>query len=83
VKTDKTAGLPPFHTHVIGSLPRPKLVIDLLHRREEMSADRYVRLMDEMVLFAIRLQEEAGIDVISDGEWRRASYISGFLDRPK
>lgn len=37
--------------------------------------------MDEMVLFAIRLQEEAGLDVVSDGEWRRRHYTDEFLLR--
>ena len=37
--------------------------------------------MDEMVIFAIRLQEQAGIDVISDGEWRRRHYVGEFLAR--
>jgi 5-methyltetrahydropteroyltriglutamate--homocysteine methyltransferase len=46
-----------------------------------MSADVYARTMDEMVVFAIRLQEQAGIDVISDGEWRRSHYVGEFLKR--
>ena len=78
--TTRTSSLPLFYTHVIGSLPRPQLVLDLLNRRGEMSEDRYERLLDDMVVFAIRLQEQAGIDVVSDGEWRRPSYINGFLD---
>ncbi len=31
--------------------------------------------MDTAVRFAIGLQEAAGLDIISDGEWRRRSYI--------
>ena len=81
MKTDRTRKLPPFFTQVIGSLPRPKLLLDLLARRPEMSADRYAGVMDEMVVFAIRLQEQAGIDVISDGEWRRRHYVGEFLQR--
>jgi methionine synthase II (cobalamin-independent) len=34
-----------------------------------------------MVIFAIRLQEQAGLDVVSDGEWRRMHYIGEFLKR--
>lgn len=34
-----------------------------------------------MVRFAIRLQEQAGLDVVSDGEWRRSQYIREFLTR--
>jgi len=81
MKTSRTSKLPPFYTHVIGSLPRPKVVQDLLARRDELPADRYRQTLDEMVLFAIRLQELAGIDVVSDGEWRRSHYIGEFLTR--
>ena len=81
MKTDRTSALPPFFTQVIGSLPRPKLVRDLVDRRDSLPADEYQRLMDEMVIFAIRLQEQAGLDVISDGEWRRVHYLDEFLHR--
>src|SRR5439155_19175647 len=81
MKTNRTRQLPPFFTQVIGSLPRPKVLLDLLARRSEMPADRFARVMDEMVIFAIRLQEHAGIDVISDGEWRRRHYVGEFLQR--
>src|SRR5437763_2630174 len=81
MKTPRTRQLPRFFTQVIGSLPRPKVLLDLLARRNEMPADRFTRLMDEMVIFAIRLQEQAGIDCISDGEWRRRHYVGEFLAR--
>ena len=81
MKTERTGRLPPFFTQVIGSLPRPKVVQDLLARRSTIPAPRFHQLLDEMVLFAIRLQEQAGIDVISDGEWRRSHYIGEFLAR--
>src|SRR5436309_11063170 len=81
MRTDRTRKLPPFFTQVIGSLPRPKMLLDLLARRSEIPGDRYAKVMDEMVIFAIRLQEQAGIDVISDGEWRRRHYVGEFLAR--
>lgn len=81
MRTDRTKGLPPFFTQVIGSLPRPKLVRDLIDRRNSMPADEFSHLMDELVIFAIRLQEQAGLDVISDGEWRRIHYLDEFLHR--
>jgi len=31
--------------------------------------------MDDAVRFAIGMQEQAGIDIVSDGEWRRESYV--------
>src|SRR3970040_2179495 len=36
---------------------------------------------DDGVRIAIRDQVEAGIDVISDGEMRRVTFIRGFYDR--
>jgi len=81
MKTHKTANLPLFHTQVIGSLPRPKFLLDLLGRRDTISPERFDSLLDELVLFAIRLQEEAGLDVVSDGEWRRTHYVGEFLKR--
>ena len=81
MKTDRTGSLPPFHTQVIGSLPRPKVVLDLLRKRDELPEDTFRGAMDDMVIFAIRLQEQAGLDVVSDGEWRRSHYIGEFLSR--
>lgn len=81
MKTERTKKLPLFFTHVIGSLPRPKVVQDLLARRGELSPKVYQRNLDDFVRFAIRLQELAGLDVVSDGEWRRSHYIGEFLAR--
>jgi 5-methyltetrahydropteroyltriglutamate--homocysteine methyltransferase len=46
-----------------------------------MPADCLQRTLDDCVVFAIRLQEQVGLDVISDGEWRRSHYIGEFLAR--
>lgn len=81
MKTDRTKKLPSFFTQVIGSLPRPQAVRDLLANRESMPSDRFQQTLDDYVVFAIRLQEQVGLDVISDGEWRRSHYIGEFLSR--
>src|SRR6478736_3684120 len=81
MQTTRTKKLPPFFTQVIGSLPRPKLVQDLLAKRDSLPKAHFDAVLDDMVRFAIRLQEEAGIDVISDGEWRRTHYVGEFLER--
>jgi len=36
--------------------------------------------MDSAVAYIISLQDQAGIDIISDGEWRRLSYIGIIAD---
>ena len=81
MRTDRTKALPPFFTQVIGSLPRPLLVRRLIDRRDSMPVDEYNRVMDDLVIVAIRLQEQAGLDVVSDGEWRRIHYLDEFLYR--
>jgi 5-methyltetrahydropteroyltriglutamate--homocysteine methyltransferase len=70
----------PFETSVIGSLPRPGWVLDLVRSRDEnrVSEEEFQRHLDDAVPIAVIIQELAGIDVITDGEWRRRSYISGF-----
>src|SRR5262249_37903778 len=81
VKASRTAQLPPFYTQGIGSLPRPQVARDALARRHEMGPERSRLLLDDLVRFAIRLQEQAGLDVVSDGEWRPTQYIREFLGR--
>jgi 5-methyltetrahydropteroyltriglutamate--homocysteine methyltransferase len=81
MKTTRTLALPPFYTHGIGSLPRPLAVRDLFARKADFSPERFHALLDDYVRFAIRLQEQAGLDVVSDGEWRRVQYIREFLLR--
>ncbi len=69
-----------FPTSVIGSLPRPKWVIDLLlrHQSGALSDEALDGSMDKAIAFAIGMQEAAGIDIISDGEWRRIGYFEVF-----
>jgi 5-methyltetrahydropteroyltriglutamate--homocysteine methyltransferase len=52
-----------------------------LAKKRDLPAEEYHRTLDDLVVFAIRLQEQAGLDVVSDGEWRRSQYIREFLER--
>src|SRR5215207_4476744 len=64
-----------FPASVVGSLPRPSFVLDLLNQRPPLSPERYEYEMDAAIRYAVAMQEKAGLDVITDGEWRRRSYI--------
>jgi 5-methyltetrahydropteroyltriglutamate--homocysteine methyltransferase len=64
-----------FPTSVIGSLPRPRFVKDLIADDNPIDDDEYRRLMGEAIRAAVALQETAGLDVVTDGEWWRKSYI--------
>ena len=72
----------PFPTLVVGSLPRPQWIRDLVEDRKRgaLAEDAADALLDDAVLSAIRLQERAGLDYLSDGEWRRESYVKVFAD---
>jgi 5-methyltetrahydropteroyltriglutamate--homocysteine methyltransferase len=75
--------LPLLPMAVIGSLPRPAWLLDVL---QEYLAGRLSRaewdgVCDLAVPFAVALQETAGIDIITDGEWRREGYFQVFYER--
>jgi 5-methyltetrahydropteroyltriglutamate--homocysteine methyltransferase len=64
-----------FPTSVIGSLPRPQFVRELIADDCAFDDEEYERLMGNAIRAAVALQETAGLDVITDGEWWRKSYI--------
>jgi 5-methyltetrahydropteroyltriglutamate--homocysteine methyltransferase len=78
-----------FPTSLVGSYPQPDWLIDRprlskMVPRVRMDdlwlVDRKVReaRQDEATLVAIRDQERAGLDIITDGEQRRESYSNRF-----
>src|SRR6187549_2538363 len=67
--------MPLFPTSVIGSLPRPRFVKDLIADDSPLDETEYRRLMGEAIRSVVALQECAGLDVVTDGEWWRKSYI--------
>jgi 5-methyltetrahydropteroyltriglutamate--homocysteine methyltransferase len=64
-----------FSASVVGSLPRPAFVLDLINGRPPLAPEEYRKRMEAAVRYAVALQEQAGIDVVTDGEWWRKSYI--------
>ena len=64
-----------FPASVVGSLPRPAFVLDLINNRPPLPPEQFEREMQAAVRFAVAMQEHAGMDVITDGEWWRKSYI--------
>lgn len=66
---------PLFPTSVVGSLPRPAFVLDLINDRPPLPPERYANELQAAVRYAVAMQEHAGLDVLTDGEWGRKSYI--------
>jgi 5-methyltetrahydropteroyltriglutamate--homocysteine methyltransferase len=64
-----------FPTSVVGSLPRPDYVKDLISDEFAGGSDDYRRWMEAAIRSAVAMQEAAGLDIVTDGEWWRKSYI--------
>src|SRR5213595_3365977 len=91
-----------FPTTLVGSYPQPEWLIDRARlagrlpprvRAKELWRIPEAHLLDaqlDATLLAIRAQEDAGLDILTDGEIRRESYSNHFatalrgldLDRP-
>jgi 5-methyltetrahydropteroyltriglutamate--homocysteine methyltransferase len=79
-----------FPTTLVGSMPQPDWLIDReklagrfpprVRARElwRIPAEHLVEAQDDATLIAIRAQEDAGLDIVTDGEIRRESYSNLF-----
>src|SRR5664279_4147845 len=82
--------LPLFPTSLVGSLAQPDWLIDRARLAERFPprvrarelwrpAPEYLaEAQDDATILAIRAQEKAGLDIITDGEIRRESYSNRF-----
>jgi 5-methyltetrahydropteroyltriglutamate--homocysteine methyltransferase len=71
-----------IRSDVVGSLLRPA---SLVEAREALAAGRlssaeFKRVEDRAVDEAVRLQEDAGLDVVTDGELRRYAFFGHLID---
>jgi 5-methyltetrahydropteroyltriglutamate--homocysteine methyltransferase len=72
-----------FPVTVVGSWTRPEWLVQALRRRQagEISAEEFNRIADDAVLAAIKYQEDAGVDIVADGEMRRDNFYSFVVDK--
>lgn len=81
-------------TAIVGSYPKPRYVYpkngrSLLdsfgfafdRRRQELGSDEFSRRLDRAALEAIKDQQRAGIDIVTDGEERRGHYVLHIVNR--
>ncbi|HXH05327.1 MAG TPA: cobalamin-independent methionine synthase II family protein [Vicinamibacterales bacterium] len=75
--------LPLFPVTTVGSWPRPRALLHLQTRwrRGEASHAEFQRAADAAVLDVLRLQLDAGVDIVSDGEQRRDNFYSFVADK--
>jgi 5-methyltetrahydropteroyltriglutamate--homocysteine methyltransferase len=68
--------------HHVGSLIRPARLREAFrqHRAGGMNDDEFTRVQDEAIRQVVAVQEAVGLRLVTDGEFRRASYWSHLVD---
>lgn len=79
----KPDGRPPFRADHVGSLLRPAALKQAFkdHAAKKLDDKGFKALQDAAIRDVVRLQEDAGLKVVTDGEFRRASYWGRFVER--
>src|SRR6516225_3055002 len=78
-----TIGRPPFRADHIGSLLRPQALRQAFRRHAsgEIDDGAFGQLQDKYIRDVVDLQQEVGLQVVTDGEFRRGSYWGRFVER--
>ena len=71
-----------LETMIVGSLPRPAWLArpQEVYTSYRLEGDALREAQDDAVVLALRDQEQAGLDIVTDGEQRRRHYIWGFAE---
>ncbi len=72
---------PPFRADHVGSLLRPRAVLDALEnlKHGRITASELREIEDQAIRDAVKMQEDIGLEAVTDGEFRRASWHMDFL----
>ena len=72
-----------FPTTIAGSLPKPEWLAEpnKLWAPWKSSGDELARAKRDATLLAVKLQEDAGIDIVTEGEQARQHFVHGFLEK--
>jgi 5-methyltetrahydropteroyltriglutamate--homocysteine methyltransferase len=76
-------GRPPFRADHVGSLLRPQALRQAFrqHAAGEIDDAKFTALQDACIRDVVAMQEEVGLKVVTDGEFRRGSYWGRFVER--
>jgi 5-methyltetrahydropteroyltriglutamate--homocysteine methyltransferase len=71
-----------FPTTIAGSLPKPAWLAEpnKLWPQWRLQGEELDTAKDDATLLAIKQQEDAGIDIVGDGEQSRQHFVHGFLE---
>lgn len=73
--------MPPFRAEHIGSLLRPKALLEARYGPQPLEPEALRTLEDAHVAAVVRWQEGLGLESITDGEFRRISWRLGFVQK--
>src|SRR6266404_2318863 len=70
-----------FPTTIAGSLPKPEWLAEpnTLWAPWKSKGDELARAKRDATMLAVKLQEDAGVDIITEGEQARQHFVHGFL----
>src|SRR5215813_14937246 len=76
-------GRPPFRADHVGSLLRPQILRQAFRQNAKREIDdaEFRKLQDQCIRDVVALQENVGLQVVTDGEFRRGSYWGRFVER--
>src|SRR6516225_6011980 len=71
-----------LETTIAGSLPKPAWLAkpQMLWAPWQLSGEELAEAKRDATLLALKEQEEAGIDIVTDGEQSRQHFVHGFLE---
>jgi 5-methyltetrahydropteroyltriglutamate--homocysteine methyltransferase len=72
-----------FPTTIAGSLPKPEWLAepDMLWAPWKSQGDELLRAKRDATLIWLKIQEDAGIDIVTEGEQARQHFVHGFLEK--
>jgi 5-methyltetrahydropteroyltriglutamate--homocysteine methyltransferase len=72
-----------FPTTIAGSLPKPEWLAEpnKLWAPWKSQGDELARAKRDATLLWLKLQEDAGVDIVTDGEQSRQHFVHGFLEK--
>ena len=76
---------PPFRADHVGSLLRPPELLKAREKRQkgDISADELRRVEDRCICDVVKMQEDLGLEGVTDGEYRRSLWHADFLRKIK
>src|SRR5262249_41424356 len=72
-----------FPTTIAGSLPKPEWLAEpnMLWAPWKLSGEALAHAKRDATVLAVKLQEDAGVDIVTEGEQARQHFVHGFLER--